>query len=107
MSTDISSLLVSNGYLNLYPSVSMKKMFSILILLTTLAMAARAQCAMCRTTLENNISEGNPGIAAGINFGILYLLATPYLAIGLIIFFWFRASKKNALTKLDERTLAG
>ena len=55
-----------------------------------------SQCAMCRTTLENNVSAGNPGIAAGINFGILYLLFTPYLAIGLIAFFWFRASKKNA-----------
>ena len=36
-----------------------------------------AQCAMCRSTLENNYSNGNPGIAAGINMGILYLLAMP------------------------------
>jgi hypothetical protein len=67
---------------------------------------ADAQCAMCRTTLENNVSQGNPGIAAGINFGILYLLATPYLAIGLIAFFWFRASKRNK-SRLDESALAG
>jgi hypothetical protein len=85
----------------------MKKLFFVVILLTVFSTAVQAQCAMCRTTLENNISEGNPGIAAGINFGILYLLATPYLAIGLIIFFWLRASKRNALSKLNERTLAG
>ena len=35
--------------------------------------ASFAQCAMCRATLENNLSNGNVGIAAGINFGILYL----------------------------------
>ncbi|MCW5911883.1 MAG: hypothetical protein KIT62_12455 [Cyclobacteriaceae bacterium] len=54
---------------------------------------ARAQCAMCRTTLENNVSNGDIGIAAGINFGILYLFAAPYLIISLIAFFWYRTSK--------------
>ena len=52
-----------------------------------------AQCAMCRTTLENNVSNGDIGIAAGINFGILYLFAAPYLIISLIAFFWYRTSK--------------
>lgn len=65
-----------------------------------------AQCAMCRTTLENNVSQGNPGIAAGINFGILYLLAAPYLAIVTIAFFWFRSSRRNK-TRIDESALAG
>lgn len=55
-----------------------------------------AQCAMCRAQLENNISNGNIGIAAGINFGILYLFVAPYLAISVIAFFWFRSSKRNA-----------
>jgi hypothetical protein len=36
---------------------------------------------MCRSTLENNFSNGNPGIGAGINTGILYLLVLPYLAV--------------------------
>jgi hypothetical protein len=57
---------------------------------------AFSQCAMCRTTLENNVSNGNPSIAAGINFGILYLLVAPYLAVGAIAYFWFRASRRNA-----------
>jgi hypothetical protein len=73
----------------------MKRLFVLLILLITGLTTATAQCAMCRATLENNISQGNPGIAAGINFGILYLLVTPYLAIALIAFFWFRASKRK------------
>ena len=91
----------------------MKKLSAIFFLVLLMSVQASAQCAMCRTTLENNISQGNPGIAAGINFGILYLLATPYLAIALIAFFWFRSSRmpngqagRNS-TKLDGSTLAG
>ncbi len=54
-----------------------------------------AQCAMCRSTLENNVSNGEIGIAAGINFGIMYLFVTPYLVIGVIAYFWYKNSKKN------------
>lgn len=57
---------------------------------------AMAQCAMCRTQLENNISAGDPGIAAGINTGILYLLAMPYLAVVIIGYFWYKSSKQSS-----------
>jgi hypothetical protein len=63
---------------------------------TLVSGAASAQCAMCKATLENNISNGNIGIAAGINFGILYLFVAPYLFVGLIAFFWYRTSRNNA-----------
>lgn len=55
-----------------------------------------AQCAMCRTQLENNVSNGSPGIAAGINTGILYLLVMPYIAIAALGYFWYKSSRKNA-----------
>lgn len=61
-----------------------------------------AQCAMCRTQLENNFSNGDPGIAAGINTGILYLLAMPYLAVMILGYFWYKSSK-NAREKFSER----
>ena len=64
---------------------------------------AVAQCAMCRATLENNVSNGNPGIALGINFGIMYLFFTPYLAIGVIAYLWYRTSKSNARKDLGKR----
>ena len=57
---------------------------------------ASAQCAMCRATLENNVSNGEVGIAAGLNMGILYLFATPYLVVGFIAYMWYRKSKINA-----------
>ncbi len=64
-----------------------------------------AQCAMCRTTLENNFSNGNPGPGAGINTGILYLLVLPYLAIITLGYFWFKSSR-NAQNELSNRPSA-
>jgi hypothetical protein len=66
-----------------------------------------AQCAMCRTQLENNVSNGSPGIAAGINTGILYLLSMPYLIIIVLGYFWYKSSKKNANTKLPGSIITG
>lgn len=66
--------------------------------------ASFAQCAMCRATLENNLSNGDPGIALGINFGIMYLFFAPYLAIGALAFFWYKTSKTNARKELERRS---
>jgi hypothetical protein len=73
--------------------MKVKVIFMVLPLLTVTN--SFAQCAMCRATLENNLSNGNAGIALGINFGILYLLSAPYLAVGVIAFFWYKMSKRN------------
>jgi hypothetical protein len=76
----------------------MKVMKKILFLVVSLLLfmgggEVMAQCAMCRSTLENNFSNGNPGIGAGINSGILYLLVIPYLAVLCLGYFWYKASK--------------
>jgi hypothetical protein len=74
----------------------MMKSFSLLICFLLLSfVSASAQCAMCRSTLENNFSNGTPGIGAGINFGILYLLVLPYLAVMVLGYFWFKASRNG------------
>jgi hypothetical protein len=75
---------------------SVAKSLILFFFLAFLSIETTAQCAMCRATLENNVSNGNIGIAAGINFGILYLFAAPYIVIALIAFFWYRTSKRNA-----------
>lgn len=75
------------------------KGFLTVLLSTVISVASMAQCAMCRTQLENNVSNGDPGIAAGINIGILYLLAMPYLLIMVIGYFWYKNSRKNANNK--------
>ncbi|MBX7124838.1 MAG: hypothetical protein K1X47_04035 [Cyclobacteriaceae bacterium] len=80
----------------------MKKLFFLLVLMA-MSGASFAQCAMCRATLENNVSNGETGIAAGINFGILYLFVTPYLAVATLALLWYRHSRHHDRKKLDER----
>ncbi len=60
---------------------------------------ALAQCAMCRTQIENNVSQGETTFAAGLNTGILYLFFTPYILIGILIYLWWRYSKYNETTQ--------
>ena len=54
-----------------------------------------AQCAMCRASVENNVSNGETTIGAGLNNGILYLFVMPYLMAAVIGFFWYRTAKKK------------
>lgn len=71
-----------------------------LVLSMVVPFVSFGQCAMCRTQLENNVSNGNPGIAAGINTGILYLLIMPYLIILTLGYFWYKSSRRNANAEL-------
>ena len=48
---------------------------------------ADAQCAMCRAVLESGEDQS---AAEGINNGIIYLMAIPYLLIGGLLFFIFK-----------------
>jgi hypothetical protein len=51
-----------------------------------------AQCAMCRAVLE---SEEGQSTARGINNGIVYLMAVPYILIGGLGYFIYRKLKNN------------
>jgi hypothetical protein len=75
--------------------------FILMTIVIAASVDAVAQCAMCRSTLENNFSNGNPGVGAGINTGILYLLVLPYLAIMVLGYFWFKSSR-NAQQELNS-----
>jgi hypothetical protein len=50
----------------------------------------QAQCAMCRAVLESN---GDNAVAEGINNGIVYLMAIPYVLVGVLIFIVYRKVK--------------
>lgn len=53
-----------------------------------------AQCAMCRAVLE---SEEGQSTAEGVNDGIMYLMAVPYVLVGGIGFliYWKYFRTKN------------
>lgn len=57
--------------------------------------ASFAQCAMCRASVENNVSNGDTSVAAGLNLGIMYLFVMPYLIAMVLGFFWYRNAKKR------------
>jgi hypothetical protein len=67
-----------------------------LVVLLSSQIISYAQCAMCRATLETNVSNGSETVlAAQLNFGILYLFASPYLIIAAVGFFWYMNSRKS------------
>lgn len=62
-----------------------------------------AQCAMCRATVENNVSHGDTTVGAGLNMGILYLFSAPYVALAIIAFVWYRYAKKKKQAAVSAR----
>ncbi len=72
--------------------MTMKALTRIFLFLALLLipLASGAQCAMCRAVLESN---GDNSVAEGINNGIIYLMAIPYLLVGALIFFVYRKMK--------------
>lgn len=81
----------------------MKKVFSLLMILLASTSSLWAQCAMCRASVENNVSNGDIGIGAGLNFGIMYLFVAPYIAVSVVAFYWYKHSKKEAKHEQNKR----
>lgn len=72
-----------------------KALILTVVLLLFYALPAEAQCAMCRAVLE---SEEGQAQAEGINDGIVYLMAIPYIlvgGIGILIYRSFRTNKET------------
>ena len=72
------------------------------ILFLGVQVSSWAQCAMCRASVENNVSNGDASIGAGLNNGILYLFVMPYLMAAIIGYLWYRTAKKRK-SKLSLR----
>lgn len=53
-----------------------------------------AQCPMCKMSAESNMKGGGT-FGNGLNAGILYMLATPYLLVGTIGYIWWRNRLKR------------
>ena len=66
----------------------------VIMITTLLSNELSAQCPMCRMTAESNLANGGVD-GAGLNAGILFLLATPYFLIGLLAYNWWRNQKSD------------
>jgi hypothetical protein len=63
--------------------------------------SAMAQCAMCKTGIASNL-EGGGNTGIGINTGILYLMAFPYLLIGGLVAYMFRKQISEKLKQFKS-----
>ncbi len=62
--------------------------------------SASAQCSMCSANAEMSVKNGNTQ-GKGLNSGILYLLAIPYLLISGVGILWYvNYRKKNNVSSL-------
>jgi hypothetical protein len=62
-----------------------------LFLLPSVDSRLQAQCAMCKAVVES----GGGDTAEGINNGIVYLMAFPYLIVAISIFLFVRNYRKS------------
>lgn len=60
-----------------------------------------AQCPMCKMAAESNLKNGGDA-GKGLNSGILYLLATPYLLIGGLGYFWWRNNQRRKAEEVED-----
>jgi hypothetical protein len=65
-----------------------------LIFLVATENTAIAQCPMCKMSAESNMKNGGTA-GKGLNTGILYMFAAPYLLVGGLVFMWYRGNKKK------------
>jgi len=67
-----------------------KRLLVLFLIILLLPQLSEAQCAMCRAVLE---SEGNKSTAEGINDGIVYLMAIPYILVAGLFYFMYKKMK--------------
>ena len=69
----------------------------ILIVASLSSNNAFAQCSMCTLNAENSVQNGNSE-GKGLNRGILYLRAAPYLAIAGVGFLWYKKYRRKNIS---------
>ena len=70
---------------------TLKKIY-FLLFTCFLLLEGNAQCVMCRASLQN---EANKAVAEGVNDGIVYLMAIPYILVAGVFFAVWRLKQKK------------
>ncbi|MDA7743299.1 hypothetical protein N8891_03610 [Flavobacteriales bacterium] len=74
----------------------MKIAFALIVTFVLIAWAspAEAQCVMCKAVAEDSAKDG--GLGAGLNKGILYLMAVPYILLSALFFVIYKKWKADS-----------
>jgi len=81
----------------MYKSLRFIAFFSLFIFTS---LSAQAQCAMCKAVTESSTEAGST-VATGLNGGIVYLMAFPYLLMGVVGYAVYRHRKQQSQSKAD------
>lgn len=73
--------------------------FIFFVLVTIVQPKVKAQCAMCTANAEMGVKNGNTQ-SKGLNSGVLYLLAIPFLLAGGVGVLWYTKFRKKETTNL-------
>ncbi|MES2131024.1 MAG: hypothetical protein V4506_01675 [Bacteroidota bacterium] len=81
-------------------------LFIIIAVLVLLPNITEAQCSMCKAAVQSSMDQEN-SVARGINKGILYLMAVPYLLLAFIfrkhiVTIWKTVRGKNVVESTEE-----
>ncbi len=85
----------------------MRKLYKyITILLVTVSLSlvsveTQAQCPMCKMSAEQNLKMGGSA-GKGLNRGILFMFAMPYLIVGTLGFVWYRNRRKEDEAEIES-----
>lgn len=76
-----------------HPSPLVTRVLGVLVLLIGFSqmMEVDAQCVMCKAVAEDSADDG--GLGAGLNRGILYLMAIPYILLSALFFVIYKKRK--------------
>ena len=82
-----------------YYSIKMKKTVFFILFSLFWFLKTNAQCAMCRAVLESGEDQS---AAEGINDGIMFLMAVPYILVGTIGYIIYRQYNKAQNSKESD-----
>lgn len=81
-------------------------LLSIALIFTVPTASVNAQCPMCKISAESNLKNGGKA-GRGLNAGILYMFATPYLLVGGLAFVWWRYNRRRKDEDLEDEGFVG
>ncbi|MBK7914341.1 MAG: hypothetical protein IPJ80_12700 [Saprospiraceae bacterium] len=67
---------------------------SIMLLFILMQQTGFSQCPMCKMAAESNMKSGG-SVGKGLNTGILYLLAMPYIIVTVLAYLWKQNKQKG------------
>ncbi len=76
----------------------MKKIFFLFCITMLAAIQGMAQCSLCSKTAE----QMGEGPASALNNAIVYLMGTPFIIMGFVMYNWWKKEKKIIAKEKEE-----